>query len=110
MRGRHESEWAASGEPGDDEVIRWASNHRLRYYYAAEPSLRGRCLKVHLGQVTAYFRSGKLVRLWVQAEGEYLDDVFHQLSRLFELCVQIDGYLDQQAIALLVEPRSLSVE
>ncbi|MFH0981120.1 MAG: hypothetical protein V2A79_06245 [Planctomycetota bacterium] len=97
--------WAASADSEDEQVIAWARQNGLRYYYATEPALSGRCLKVHLGHLTAYFRSGKLARLWVHADGEYLDEVFHQLTQLFELCVQIGGYLDQQVV---VSPADVS--
>ena len=94
-------------EPEDGAVIHWAGRNGLRYYYAAKPSLPGRCLKVHLGHVTAYFSSGKLVRMWVHAGGEYLDEVFHQLTQLFELCVRTGGYLDQEAVVSLREHDAL---
>ena len=97
----------ASAEPGDHEIIRWARQHGLRYYYVTESSLPGRCLKVHLGHVSAYFYCGKLVRVWVHADGEYLDELFHQLMQLFELCGQIGGYLDQQAVVSQTERRWL---
>lgn len=107
MQYRQPPEPVVSAEPEDNEIIHWASANGLRYYYAAEPSLPDRCLKVHLGHITAYFQSGKLVRMWVQADGEYLDDVFYQLTQLFEICVQIDGYLDQQTIVSLPNRRAL---
>ncbi len=100
----------AFAEPDDTEVIRWAERHRLQYYYASEPALPGRCLRIHLGHVTAYFRSGKLVRVWVHADGEYLDEVFYQLTQLFELCVRIGGYLDQEAIVSLSERQALALD
>ena len=56
---------------------------------------------VGAGHVTAYFCSGKLMRVWVHAGGEYLDEVFYQLTQLFELCTKIGGYLDQQAVVSL---------
>lgn len=110
MRHYLERTWAAFAEPDDTEVIRWADQHGLRYYYASEPSPPGRCLRVHLGHVTAYFRSGKLVRVWVHADGEYLDEVFYQLTRLFELCVRIGGYVDQEAIVSLGERQALALD
>lgn len=110
VRYQKELRWVPVCEPDDREVIHWARQNGLQYYYATEPSLPGRCLKVHLGHVTAYFHSGKLVRMWIQADGEYLDDVFHQLTQLFELCVQIGGYVDQQAVDWLTEHHSLSAD
>jgi hypothetical protein len=88
----------APTEPHDADVIRWAEQNALPFYYASEPALPPRCLKVHLGHITAYFGQGKLVRLWVHADGEYLDEVFCQLTRLFELCARTGKYLEQHDV------------
>ncbi|MCK4660904.1 MAG: hypothetical protein KAV82_15395 [Phycisphaerae bacterium] len=109
MHYRQSQQWTAPADSGDTEVIRWALQNGLRYYYAVEPSLPDPCLKVHLGHTTAYFSAGKLVRLWVHADGQFLDDVFSQLTQLFEMCTQIGGYLDQQATVSLPHQQSLPV-
>ncbi len=110
MQRLHEQNGPTPDEPDDSAIMAWARENGLRYYYALEPALPERCLKVHFGHLTAYFCGGKLVRLWVHADGEYLDEVFYQLTQLFELCVRIGGYLAQQTAVSWSDHRALLVK
>ena len=47
----------------DAQIVAWARQHRYTCYYADETGLPADSLKVHLGQVTAWFHEGRLVRM-----------------------------------------------
>ena len=70
----------------DREIIKWAVDRMLPWYYTRERGLPDPCLKVHFGHITAYFYRGQLVRLWTQADQGSLDDMFCELMVLFDLC------------------------
>ena len=72
--------------PADNNVVRWADDHRVPWYYTRERGLPHPCLKIQFGHLTAYFCRGKLTRLWAHADQCFLDDMFRQLVTLFELC------------------------
>lgn len=68
--------------PTDHDVIRWATTHGLRWYYADDIGPPPRALKVHCGCVTAYFRRGRLAHLRADADSELLDAMFEELAGL----------------------------
>jgi hypothetical protein len=72
--------------PADREIVSWASERRSPHYYTSEAGLPDPCLKVHCGHITAYFSEGRLERVWAQADGPRLDDMFAELTELFRLC------------------------
>ncbi len=73
-------------ETADRDLVKWAAEHALPFYYTTEDGLPSPCLKIHFGYVTAYFCRGQLTRLWAHADRAFLDDMFEQLMRIFELC------------------------
>ena len=56
----------------DAQIVAWARQHRYTCYYTDETGLPADCLKVHLGQVTACFHEGRLVRMSLQVDGELI--------------------------------------
>lgn len=70
----------------DGNLVKWAVDHGLPFYYTQECGLPNPCLKIHLGHVTAYFCRGQLTRLWAHADRACLDDMFEQMMKIFELC------------------------
>ncbi len=83
---------------GDARIVEWA---RVRHYpclYHSEAGLPVPCLKVHLGQVTAFFHGGFLVRLSLQVEGELIHDACEKLQDLLATCAGENAYLPQQPI------------
>lgn len=70
----------------DGDLVAWAVKHGIPFYYTQEFGLPSPCLKVHFGHVTAYFCRGQLTRLWAHADRAYLDAMFEQLMKIFELC------------------------
>ncbi len=70
----------------DRGLVTWAVEHGTPVYYTQEQGLPNPCLKIHFGHVTAYFCKGQLTRLWAHADRAYLDEMFEQLMKIFELC------------------------
>ena len=70
----------------DRDLIKWAVEHSASFYYTQEHGLPSPCLKIHFGHVTAYFCRGQLARLWAHSDRAYLDEMFQQLMKVFELC------------------------
>jgi hypothetical protein len=81
---------------GDEEVVEWARQRAYTHYYCRERGLPDPCLKVHLGQVSAYFHEGQLVRLALQVDGELLDDACAHLRELLAMCEADAAYMVQQ--------------
>jgi hypothetical protein len=54
-----------------------------------------------LGQVTAFFHHGCLVRLSLQVDGELIQDACEKLQELLTACAGVDAYLPQQPIRYL---------
>ncbi len=73
-------------EPSDRELVKWAVDHSVPWYYAHEHGLPDPCLRIQYGHLTAYFCRGRLTRLWAHADEAFLDDMFQQLLELFDLC------------------------
>jgi hypothetical protein len=69
-------------EPGDMEIVKWAVDRAKPCYYTREQGLPQPCLKVHCGNVTAYFCQGELTRLWAHADGGLLEDMFGELLQI----------------------------
>lgn len=70
----------------DRDLIRWAVENGLPFYYTQEFGLPSPCLKIHFGYVTGYFCRGQVTRLWAHADRAGLDDMFEQVMKIFELC------------------------
>lgn len=88
----------------DAQIVAWARQHRYTCYYADETGLPADCLKVHLGQVTACFQEGRLVRMSLQVDGELIGEAYEQLRGLLTTCSEAGAYMAQQPA------RSLSTE
>ncbi len=73
-------------EQADREIVKWAVDRLLPWYYTRERGLPEPCLKIHFGHITAYFCRGQLARLWTHADRGGLDDMFGELMVLFDLC------------------------
>ena len=74
-------------EPADRDIVKWAVDHSVPCYYASESGLPAPCLKLQCGHVTAFFCRGQLTRLWAQADYEFVDQMFAELTEMFRLCV-----------------------
>jgi hypothetical protein len=74
----------------DAYILDWARKKHYTFYYCRERDLPAPCLKVNLGQLTAHFHAGRLVRLVFQIEGNMLEDACRQLTELRVLCVDRD--------------------
>jgi hypothetical protein len=81
---------------GDEEVVEWARQRAYTHYYCREHGLPDPCLKVHLGQISAYFHEGQLVRLAFQVDGELLDDACAHLREVLAMCEADGAYMPQQ--------------
>ena len=79
----------------DQPFIHWAIQRGFSYYYTNEHGLPERCLKLHIGVMTAYIYQGKLVRIVVDSEGHLLDEMMLEFAQLFAECARHDAYLDQ---------------
>ena len=73
-------------EPTDRHIASWARGMSAPCYYVSEPNMTAPCLKVQCGHLTAYFRRGRLIRLWAYADCSELEDMFKQLTQLFRHC------------------------
>ncbi len=87
--------------PADARIVEWARVRRYPCLYHSEAGLPAPCLKVHLGQVTAFFHHGCLVRLSLQVDGELIQDACEKLQELLTACAGVDAYLPQQPIRYL---------
>ncbi len=76
-------------ESADRDIVKWAVDHAVPWYYTRESDLPQPCLKLQCGHVTAYFHRGALTRLWMQADRDFFDDMFMELTRLFNMCTRI---------------------
>lgn len=81
---------------GDEVVVEWARQRTYTHYYCRERGLPDPCLKVQLGQVSAYFHEGQLVRLAMQVDGELMDDACARLRELLAMCEADGAYMTQQ--------------
>ncbi len=75
-------------EPADREIVKWAVDRLIPWYYTSERGLPPPCLTLHLGHVTAYFRRGRLVRVRTHSDEDGFDDMFSEFLVLFDLCGQ----------------------
>ncbi len=75
-------------EPADREIIKWAVDRLVPWYYTREKGLERPCLCVHFGRVTAYFCRGRLMRIRTYSDSDGFDDMFSEFLVLFELCGQ----------------------
>ena len=82
----------------DARIVEWARTRGYPCLYHAEPGLPTPCLKVHLGQVTAFFHQGRLVRMALQVDGELIEDACATLQDLLATCAEVDAYLPQQPV------------
>ena len=87
-------------EPGDSVIVKWAIDHLLPWYYTHEKGLPDPCLKIHFGDVTAYFCKGRLTRVWAYANAARLDDMFGELLQLFKLCGHARMMLFEDVLAV----------
>ena len=70
----------------DRAVVEWARDRDYTHYYCYEPALADSCLRVHIGQITASFRDGQLLRLTAQVDHDLLADAILGLRDLLRLC------------------------
>jgi hypothetical protein len=73
-------------EPADSRIVQWATSRSFPCYYARVDGLPIPCLKVHLGQVTAFVNQGRLTRIAAQADHDDLDELFWGLTELLAVC------------------------
>ncbi|MBN1514073.1 MAG: hypothetical protein JXB13_18795 [Phycisphaerae bacterium] len=82
----------------DARIVEWARARHYPCLYHSEAGLPSPCLKVHLGQVAAFFHHGRLARLSLQVDGELIQDACEKLQELLAACAGIDAYPPQQPI------------
>ncbi len=89
-------------EPADREIVKWAVDRLVPWYYTRERGLDRPCLSVHFGHVTAYFCRGRLKRIRTHSDADGFDDMFSEFLVLFELCgqsrtVRVEDIVDGRA-------------
>lgn len=87
-------------EPADSRIVQWATRRSFPCYYARVDGLPMPCLKVHLGQLTAFVCRGKLIRISAQADHDDLDELFWGLTELFAVCGRQSELLLQETTLL----------
>ncbi len=89
----------------DAPIVAWARRHHYNCYYVDETGLPASCLKVHLGQITAWFLRGRLARIALQVDGELIVDACDELQELLSVCAEVGTCLPSPALRLVQPAR-----
>lgn len=84
--------------PADRRIVQWAIERGYLFSYVREHGLPEPCLRVCLGQSSAFFKAGRLVHWLAQVDARRLDLLMFELTSLFGFCSSVRALPPQQAV------------